>query len=136
MASRDRQLTQNVLIAAGADQNSDWVETTGFRPTTYTAGITLSVTAATLNGTLKIHGTNNFPQLAVATEPLLVTGTLLTPVDATMVHAAGVITVTNPGIGTHEIIMTWPALPQWILWEWDFTSGGGTVSLTVRTAGW
>jgi hypothetical protein len=136
MASRDRQLTQDVLIAQGASKNSDWIELTGFNPNSYTAGITLTVSAATLQGTLKVHGTNNFPQLPVATEPLLVSGVLLTPVDATMAHAAGVITVNNPGIGTHEIIMAWPQLPQWVLWEWTFTGGGGTVALAVRTAGW
>lgn len=136
MASRDRQLTQDVLIAQGVSKNSDWVELTGFNPSSYTAGITLTVSAATLNGTLKIHGSNNFPQNAVAVEPLLVNGVLLTPVDAAMAHAAGVITITNPGIGTHEIIMAWPQLPQWVLWEWASAGGGGTVALAVRTAGW
>lgn len=136
MAGRDRQYTATVLNAASASANSDWQELTGFSPFTFTATVTLTVSAATLQGTLKVHGTNNFPQNAVATEPLMANGVLVSPADAAMGHAAGVITINNPGIGTHEIVLSWPQLPQWMLWEYAFTSGGGTVALAVRTAGW
>lgn len=136
MAGKERQLTTTVLNAGAGDANSDWQELTGFRASTFTATITLTVSAATLQGVLRVRGTNNFPQNAVATEPLMAAGTLVSAADAAMAHAAGVITVNNPSIGTHIIVLTWPALPQWQMWEWDFTGGGGTVALAVRTAGW
>lgn len=133
--SRERAYSETILAAGAADANSPWRELTGF--SSYSWTIRLTVTAATLQGTIKIHGTNNAPpDTTIANEPLLVNGTLLSPADAAMAHAAGVITINNPSIGTHTIVLTFPAFPQFVMAEWDYTTGGGTVDLQVRTSGW
>lgn len=129
---RERTLAQTILSAGAADKVSDWVELTNFRNYTWTLRVV--VAAATLKGVLRVRGTNNFPQDPA--EPVLVNGVLLSPADAAMVHAAGVITITDPGIGIHTIVLSFPAFPQFIQADWDYTSGDAAANLQVRTSGW
>jgi hypothetical protein len=131
--ARDRAQSQTILQAGAVSQKSDWIELTGFSQYTWT--VRVSVTAATLAGTLNIRGTNNTPQDAV--EPILITPGLMTALPANITYASpGAIVFASPAIATHEISLNFPSFPQFVQADWVFTSGGGTVDLRVRTAGW
>jgi len=124
--------SSQILVAASTSLNSAWFECTGLGQ--LSLSVRLSPSAATLQGTLTIRGTNTVPQ--DTTPPALVNGTLLSPADAAMGHAAGVITFNNPSVAIHEITLTFPQFPQFIRADYVFTSGGGTVSLIVTASGW
>lgn len=127
-----RHVSQQILSAASASAKSPWFELTDFGQ--FSVTVRASVTAATLQGTLTLRGTNNSPQDAA--EAALTNGTVITALPTGVTHAAGVITLNNPSIGASSVTIAFAQLPQFILADYVFTSGGGTVLLTVQAAGW
>lgn len=125
-------LSSTMLSAGSASAVSPWFELTELRNAT--AYVRVSATAATLSGTLTFRGTNFDTQLAA--EPALTNTALLTAAPAGFTLSNGVLTVASPAIGTYTIGVTWPTLPKWLLTDWVFTSGGGTVSVAVAISGW
>lgn len=99
--------------------------------------VSVTVTAATLQGTLIIGGTNDdtrawdgagvLPALTSGTNSVLPTG---------ITYSAGVFTLNNPSIGTSEFVVTFASFPKYIRPSWVFTSGGGTVSVSATVAAW
>lgn len=127
---------RQILNVGSASAISGWMDLSLFG--TLTMGVRLTVSAATLQGSLRFRGTNNFVE--DANEPILQNGTALTgtlPSGITM--TGGIITFNNPAITTgsgNSFIIFFPQFPEKIQADYTFTSGGGTVSLIVTAAGW
>lgn len=131
-----RNNTQVILNAAGVDAvGGGWFATTGMGLLTVTARFTYS--AATLAGALRIRGTNNIVEDVVANEPILSNGVLIANNGgAAITLASGVITLASPAGSQATAILAFSQFPEKILADWDFTSGGGTVSVIVTASGW
>jgi hypothetical protein len=127
-----RHVSQQILSAASVSAKSAWFELTDFGQFSITVRASTSV--ASLVGTVTLRGTNNSPQDPA--EPALTNGIVITALPSGVTHASGVITYASPGIGISSITLAFPQLPQFILADYVFTSGGGTVALTVQAAGW
>lgn len=129
-----RAISKQILVATSADLKSDWFECTQFNQLSLT--IRAASSAASLVGVLTLRGTNNVPQ--DTTEPELITGIALTKAPAGVTYSAanGTITYASPAASPVSITIAYPQMPQFILADWDFTSGGGTVSLIVSASGW
>ena len=131
-----RNNTQVILNAAGADAiGGGWFATTGMGMLTVCARLTYS--AATLAGDLRIRGTNNIIEDAAANEPIMINGIIVANSGgaAITLTAAG-IHIASPAGTASTIVVAFPNFPEKILADWDFTSGGGTVSIIVTAAGW
>lgn len=101
--------------------------------------LTVTVTAATLQGTFIIAGTNDdtrawdgagvLPALSSGTNSTLPTG---------ITYSAGVFTLNNPSIGTSEVVVTFGSgnFPKYLRPSWVFTSGGGVVGVSATVAAW
>ena len=103
-----------------------------------TIAVVATVSAATLQATLALTGTNDdgraFDTSAVL--PALTSGALITAVPGTVTFTGGLLTFNNLGIGTQEIILDYTGFTKWVRPVWTFTSGGGAVSVQATLAAW
>lgn len=100
-------------------------------------GLTVTVTAATLQGTFIIGGTNDDTRAweGVATLPALTSGTnSVLPTGIT--YSTGVFTLNNPAIGTSEVVVTFTSVPKYIRPALTVASGGGTVAISATVSAW
>lgn len=125
-------LSATILTAASASSSSAWYEMTEVRNAT--AYVRISATATTLVGTLTFRGTDF--DAPIAAEPALTNTAVITPLATGITHSNGVLSIASPAIGTYTIGVTWPAQPKWIMADWVYTSGGGTVAVAVALSGW
>lgn len=127
------ELNTYALVAASADASSVILDSSRIDNLFYQ--VTVSVTAATLAGTLTFGN-----GLAVSPGGGLPPATGITVVGALPANVtgpvAGVFTFANPGIGTYDILLKLGEPMPLSQVVYDFTSGGGTVSLVVRAYGW
>lgn len=104
-----------------------------------TLSVVATVTAATLQATLALTGTNDEARAAdgVSTLPAII-GALISVVPGTVSYSTttGLLTFNNLGIGTQEVVINYANFPRWARPVWTFTSGGGTVEVTVTVAAW
>ena len=130
--------SQTVLVASTNDTTGQTVQVSNCQSLTLT--ITAAVSAATLSATVRLCGTND-DTLALnpsSTLPTLNTGAAITVAPAEIVYddATGLLTFTNPAIGTHEVTLAFSSFPKWVRPVYDYTSGGGTVDLRVVIGAW
>lgn len=129
-----RTLSRQILIAGSANLKGDLFECTQMNQVSLTIRALSSV--ATLVGTLTLRGTNNSPP--DTTEAELITGIALTkaPAGVTYTPANGTIVYASPAAQPVSITIGFAQMPQFVLGDWVYTSGGGTVSLIITAAGW
>lgn len=100
--------------------------------------VSVTVTAATLQGTMIIAGTNDDARASdgVVTLPALTSGTN-SVLPSGITFSGGTFTFNNPGIGTSEFVVTFATtFPKYLRPSWVFTSGGGTVSVSATVCAW
>lgn len=97
--------------------------------------ITVSVSAATLQGSLTFNAGVTTPLLGIPSGLTLVAPNAL-PTGYTAPTTGGVLAIANPDVGTATLIyrVTSP-LPLHSI-NYAYTSGGGTVSVLVYAYGW
>jgi hypothetical protein len=127
---------QTVLGASNADASGITVQVSNCDKLTLT--VALSVTAATLQGTITLKGTSD-PVTALdptSTLPVLTTGALITAAPSGITFASNAITLNNPAIGTYEVTVAYSSFPAWVRPVYDYTSGGGTVDVRATLGAW
>ena len=131
----------NVVAINGstADVTSEVLDTSRmdnvfFQVTATVTAATLSATLAITNGIALSPGGTLPPAALPAAGTSVISGAL--PAEITLGSANGVFTFNNLGIGTTTFIakLVQPAPLTRVIY--DYTSGGGTVSLVVRAYGW
>lgn len=134
---KDLLMTELVLVGTGATQIGRTIRPVGADECTM--GVVVTVTAATLQATLALTGTDDDSRAfdTGAILPALTSGTLISVVPGTVTLAGtGLLTFNNLGIGTQEVLITYSALTKWVRPVWTFTSGGGSVSVNATVAAW
>lgn len=104
-----------------------------------TLSVVVTVTAATLQATLGFAGTNDEARAAdgVSAIPTISSAALISVVPGTVtLPATGLLTFNNLGIGTQEVVINYTNFPRYARPVWTFTSGGGTVSVSVSVGAW
>lgn len=119
------------INAESADQTSAVLDTS--RMDNLFLQVTATVTAATLSATVAV-GTGIEPgsPAALPTVPVVAISTL--PSGISLV--SGVLTFATAAIGTHTILLKLAEPAPASIVTYDYTSGGGTVSMIVRAFGW
>jgi len=128
--------SQPILAGSNADTAGLTVQVSNCDKLTLT--LALSVTAATLQGTVTLNGTSD-PVTALdptSALPVLTTGALITAAPSGITFASNAITLNNPAIGTYEVTVAYSSFPAWVRAVYDFTSGGGTVDLRATIGAW
>lgn len=130
---------QQLLGAGSADASGYTVQVSQCNKLTMSVFVT--VTAATLVGTVALTGTNDDARALDITPlslPTLATGKELSvlPTGFTFTPTTGLLAVSSPAIGTYEVILSYSDFPKWIRPVYDFTSGGGTVSVSATVSAW
>lgn len=102
---------------------------------------TVSVTAATLQGSLSLGGSGDDTRAQDygAALPALTSGTnSALPTGITYSGTTGLFTLNNPSIGTSEFVITYTAgtFPRFVRPLYTFVSGGGTVAVSCTVAAW
>lgn len=139
MADRKDFLVQEtpVLLAASATQIGRTVKLSNCDKVTLS--IVATVSAATLQATIGLTGTNDEARAAdgVTTLPAVI-GALISVVPGTVTYSTttGLLTFNNLGIGTQEIVINYANFPRWARPVYTFTSGGGTVSISASIGAW
>lgn len=123
---------RQMLSAASGNAVGDWLEATFFG--SFTATVNITASAATLVAALRFRGTNNSPPGAA--EPILSNVVAISALPSGITMASGVLTIASPAASTYAITLAIPQLPQLLQADWAYTSGGGTVSISVQGAGW
>jgi hypothetical protein len=139
MADRkDILMTELALVGTGATQIGRTLSVP--KVDRLTMGVVVSVTAATLQATLALTGTNDNVRAFDTSQvlPALTSGVLITAVPGTVTLAAtGLLTFNNLGIGTQDVTIAFTGgFTKWIRPVWTFTSGGGTVSVQATVCAW
>jgi hypothetical protein len=102
--------------------------------------VVATVTAATLQATLGLTGTNDDARAfdTGAVLPALTSAALISVVPGTVTFSTttGLLTFNNLGIGTQEIVIDYTGFTKWVRPVWTFTSGGGVVSVAATIAAW
>lgn len=104
-----------------------------------TLSVTVTVTAATLQATLALTGTNDEARAADGVTSLpAIRGALISDVPLTVTYSTttGLLTFNNLDIGTQEVVLSFANFPRWARPVWTFTSGGGTVAVSAYVGGW
>jgi hypothetical protein len=121
------------INAGSADQSSGPLDTS--RLDNLFLQVTAVVTSADLAATIAV-GTGiepGSPASFPAAKDVVAVSTL--PAGVTL-PSTGLLTFATAAIGTHNIILKLPAPGPVSTVTYDYTSGGGTVSMTVRAFGW
>jgi hypothetical protein len=102
-------------------------------------GLVVTVTAATLQATFGMGGTNDENRAAdqAIALPIVNSGTASVLASGiTFSSTTGLLTFNNLGIGTTEAVLTFTSFPRYARPLWTFTSGGGTVSVAATICAW
>lgn len=97
--------------------------------------VTAVVTVADLVATIAV-GTGIEPGSPAAFPPAKDVVAVSTLPAGITLPATGLLTFATAAIGTHNIILKLPAPGPISIVSYDYTSGGGTVSVIVRAYGW
>lgn len=132
----DFLVTEVALVGTGATQIGRSIRVANCDKVTLSCVV--SVTAATLQATLALTGTNDNDRALdnAAVLPALTTGALVSAVPGTVTYAGNAITFNNLGIGTQEVVVSYSGFPKWVRPIWTFASGGGTVSVQATIGAW
>lgn len=127
---------QPALVASAASAVGQTIQVSNCDKLTLT--VTLSVSAATLQGTLTLNGTSD-PMTALdpgSALPVLTTGAFITTAPSGITFASNAVTFNNPAIGTYEVTVSYSSFPAWVRPAFAYTSGGGTVDLRATLGAW
>ena len=126
--------TETLIAAGSASSSGRYTQISSCDMLTMT--VVLSVSAATLQGTIALGCTNDDPE--VSAFPAMTGGTAITamPTGFTYSSSTGLITLNNPSVGISEMTVSYTQFTKWIRASYTYTSGGGSVDLKVITSAW
>lgn len=127
------ELNAVAIVGASADLTSQVLDTN--RMDNLFVQVTATVTVADLVATLAI-GTGVHPGSPASFPPAKDVVAVSTLPAGVTLPATGLLTFATAAIGTHSIILKLPAPGPYSIITYDYTSGGGTVSLVARAFGW
>lgn len=127
------ELNAVAINAASADQTSSVLDTRNLD--NLYVQVTAVVTVADLVATVAI-GTGIEPGSPASFPPAKDVVAVSTLPAGVTLPATGLLTFATAAIGTHSIILKLAAPGPASIITYDYTSGGGTVSIIVRAFGW
>lgn len=134
------KIDQVILTAGAANASSNPVETKGLTALQILVEITLAASPLAAGTTLTPKGGQRLSlSTGLIANPLtLVGGSVITTTPTGIAFATGQLTFTNIGVTTARIVLAYDPklLPQWVGWDWVYSSGDAGLSLTVSAEGW
>lgn len=123
---------RTTILTAGASSQAgqSWFEATGYQQASFTVRVTQT---ATVSASLVLRATNNTPQ---DTNEAALAVSAITALPAGWSLTGGVLTIASTGSGTFSATLASALFPSFILPDYTYTSGGGTLAISVIASGW
>lgn len=122
---------KTILTAGAASKTGEsWFEATGYQQASFTVRVSQT---ADVSASLVLRATNNSPQ---DTGEAVLAVSAITALPAGWSLTAGVLTIASTGSGTFSATFASAMFPSFILPDYTYTSGGGTLAVSVIASGW